>query len=104
MGVDGAGPGVDAARDGLCFVKALLAEPVGDGERAGAVVAENENGSVFVELLMGAAGDLVHGDECGGFDVRGGVFPWLTDVEEERRVFGGEELLELVDGDFEIHR
>ena len=62
LGIDLAGPGVDAAGDGLSFVEALLAEPCGYRERAGAVVAEDEDGGFFVELLVGAAGDLVHGD------------------------------------------
>jgi hypothetical protein len=102
-GVDGAGPGVDAAGDGLGLVEALLAEPCGYGEGAGAVVAENEDGGVFVELLVGAGGDVVHGEEGAAFDVGGGVLPRLADIEEEGRVFGGEGGLELVDGDFEIH-
>ena len=52
---------------------------------------------------MGAAGDVVHGDERAGFDVRGGVFPGFADVEEEGWVVGGEEGFELVYGDFEVH-
>ena len=98
-GVDLAGPGVDAAGDGLGFFEALLAEPVGDGEGAGAVVAEDEE-AVFVELLVGAGGDFVHGDEDAGFDVGGLVFPGLADVEEEGRVVGGEEGFGLGDGEF----
>jgi hypothetical protein len=87
----------------LGLVEALLAEPRGDGEGAGAVMAEHEDGRVFVELLVGAGGDVVHGEESAAFDVGGGVLPGLTDVEEEGRVFGGECSFELVDGDFEIH-
>src|ERR1700723_179932 len=79
-GVDGAGPGVDAAGDGLGFVEALLAQPRGYRERAHAVVAEDDDGGFFVEFLVGAAGDVVHGDERAGFDVRGGVLPGLADV------------------------
>ncbi len=102
-GVDETGPGVDASGDGLGLVEALLTEPGGDGERAGSVVAEDEDGGVFFELLVGAGGDFVHGDEGGGGDIRGGVLPGLADVEEERRVLGGEEGLELGYGDFEVH-
>jgi hypothetical protein len=36
--------------------------------------------------------------------VRGGVLPGFADVEEERRVLGGEEGFELVYGDFQVHR
>jgi hypothetical protein len=99
-GIDQGGPGVDAAGDGLGFVETLLAEPCGDRERARPVVAEDEDRSFFVELLMGAAGDLVHGDEGAGFDVGGLIFPGLADVEEERWVLGGEVGFELIDGDF----
>ena len=99
-GVDEGGPGVDAAGDGLGFVEALLAEPRGYREGAGAMVAEDEDGGFFVELLVGAAGDLVHGDDDAGLDVRGLELPWLADVEEEGRVIGGEEGQGLGDGEF----
>ena len=102
-GVDEAGPGVDAAGDGLGLVKSLLAEPCGDREGASTVMAEDEYGSVFVEFLVGAARNLIHGDEGAAVDVRGGVFPWLADVEEERWVGGGEEGAELFYSDFEVH-
>jgi len=36
--------------------------------------------------------------------VGGVVLPGLADVEEEGWVCGGEVLLELGDGDFEVHR
>jgi hypothetical protein len=102
-GVDFAGPGIDAAGDGLSFIEALLTEPCGYGKGTGTVVAENENRSFFVEFLMGAAGNLIHGDEGAAFDVRGVVFPLLADVEKEGRVFGGEESFGLGNGEFEIH-
>ena len=94
------GPGVDAAGDGLGFVEALAAKPVGYGEGAGAVVADDEDGLFFVELLVGAAGDLVHGDDDAGLDVRGLKLPGLANVEEEGRVIGREEGESLEDGDF----
>jgi len=99
-GVDLGGPGVDAAGDGLGFVEALTAEPVGYREGAGAVVAEDEDVGFFVELLVGAAGDLVHGDDDAALDVRGEKLPWLADVEQEGRVIGGEEVLGLRDSQF----
>ena len=94
------GPGVDAAGDGLGFVEALAAKPVGYGEGAGAVVADDKDGLFFVELLVGAAGDLVHGDDDAGLDVRGLKLPGLANVEEEGRVIGREEGESLEDGDF----
>jgi hypothetical protein len=42
-------------------VKALLAEPHGYGEGALAVVAEDDDGAVGVELGVGAGGDVTHG-------------------------------------------
>jgi len=102
-GVDLAGPGVDAAGDRLSLVETLLAQPVRYGERAGTVVAEHEDGRLFIEFLVRAARYLIHGKEGAGFDVRGLVLPWFPDVEEKRRVVGGEESFGLGDGDFEIH-
>jgi hypothetical protein len=90
-------------RDGLGFFVALLAEPHGDVERARAVVAEDGDGLFFVELVVSAAGDFSHGHEPGAGDAGGVELPLLADVEEKGRFFGGEELLELVDGDFVVH-
>lgn len=103
-GVDDAGPEVDAAGDGLRLFEALLTEPVGDGERARAVVAEDGDGLVFVELVEGAGADFVHGHEEAAGDLRGLELPGFANVEEEWRVFGGELLFELVDGDLEVHK
>jgi len=102
-GVDDTGPKVDAALDGLGLFEALLSEPVGDGQGAGSVMAHDDDGLLFVELVEGARGDLVHGDERAAGDVRGLVLPRLADVEEKRRMLGVELLFELVDGDFEVH-
>jgi hypothetical protein len=84
----------------LGSVETLVSEPGGYGEGTSAVVAEDEDGVFFVELLEGAGGDLVHRDEGGGFDAGGVVFPGLADVEEEGWGGGGEEGLELGYGDF----
>ncbi len=81
------------------MLEALLAEPEGDVEGAGSVVAEDDGGAVGVELLE-AGGDVAHGDVgCAG---EGGDFelPGLADVEEQGRcglaALGGVGL----DGDF----
>ena len=66
-------------------------------------MAHDGDGLLFVELIEGAGADFVHGHEEAVGEVRGGVLPGLADVEEKRRVVGGELLLELVDGDFEVH-
>ena len=84
--VDGAGPGVYTAGEGLGVVEALLAEPHGDVEGAGTVVAEDDDGGVGVELVVGAAGDLAHGHEQGVGEVRRFVLPGLADVEDDGRV------------------
>src|ERR1700722_18198999 len=46
VGVDGAGPVVDAAGEGLRVLEALVAQPHGDGERTLAVMAEDDDGLV----------------------------------------------------------
>lgn len=66
-------------------------------------MTEDGDRLVFVELVEGARADFVHGHENAVGDARGGVLPRLADVEEKRRVLGGELLLELVYGDFQIH-
>ena len=67
-------------------------------------MAHDSDGLVFLELVEGAGRDLVHGDVGAVGNVRGGVLPGLADIEEKRWVLGGEQLFELVDGDFKVHR
>jgi hypothetical protein len=99
-GVDGAGPGVDAAGEGLDLFEALVSEPHGDREGARAVVAQDDDGGVGVELGVGAGGDFSHGHEERVGEAGGLVLPGLADVQEER----GLRLLALLgkglDGDF----
>lgn len=42
---------------------------------------------IGIDLLVGAGRDVAHGHEGAGFDVCGGVFPWLADIEEAGLVF-----------------
>ena len=56
-GVDGAGPVVDAAGQGLDVVEALVAEPHGDGEGTDAVVAHDDDRLVGVELAWARDGN-----------------------------------------------
>lgn len=79
--------------------EALGAEPQGDVERAGSVVAEDDDGLVGVELLVGTGGDVAHGHKEGSADGRGFDLPGLADVEEEGRIGLFELLGEGIDGD-----
>jgi hypothetical protein len=101
-GVDGAGPGVDASGEGLGVVEALVAEPHGYGEGTGAVVAEDDDGGVGVELLVGAGGYLAHGHEESAREVGGLVLPGLADVQKKRGVGLLALLGEGVDGDLGV--
>ena len=74
-GVDGAGPGVDAASEGLDVLEALVAQPHSYVEGARAVMAEDDDGSVGVELGVGARGDFAHGHEKRIGKVGGLVLP-----------------------------
>jgi hypothetical protein len=74
------------------LLEALLAEPNGDVEGACAVVAEHDDGLVWIEFLVGAGGDVAHGHQQGIFDVGGAELPWLADVEEDRFGIEGEKL------------
>ena len=98
-GVDGAGPCVDATGEGLGVVEALFAEPHGYGEGALAVVAEDDDRFVGVELGVGAGGDVAHrhGDAAeGGF----GEFPGFANVDQERWLGLGTLLAVGFGGDF----
>jgi len=44
----------------LDVLKALIAEPHGDIERTGAVVADNDHGGVGVKLGVSPGGDFAH--------------------------------------------
>ena len=101
-GVDGAGPVVDASGEGLGVFEALLAEPHGDGEGTGSVVAENDDGGVGVELGVGAGGDLAHRHEERVGEAGGLELPGFADVEEDGRVGLGADLAEGFCGDFRV--
>ncbi len=79
-GVDGSGVVIDAAGEGLGVVEALDTQPHGDGKGAGAVVAEDDDGLVGIELGVSAGCDLAHGDEGGSGDGGGLGLPGLTNV------------------------
>ena len=79
-GVDGAGPGIDAAGEGLGVIEALVSQPHSDTEGAGSVVAEDDDWGVGVKFGVGAGGDLSHGDEGGVGEVGGLVLPGLANV------------------------
>src|SRR5271168_5138945 len=61
--VDGAGPCIDSASEGLGVGKALLAEPESDVEGAGSVMAHDDDWDVGIEFGVGAGGDIAHGHE-----------------------------------------
>jgi hypothetical protein len=79
-GIDGSGPGVDASGQGLGVLKALIAEPHGDVERAGSVMADDDDGLVGVEFVVGAGGDFAHGNEDRVGDTGGLVLPGFAYV------------------------
>jgi hypothetical protein len=104
-GVDGAGPCVDAAGEGLGVGEALVAEPKGYVEGAGSVMAHDDDGCVRIEFGVGAGGDVAHGDEGGVGEGGGFVLPGFADVQENRGVGLLAQLSEGFGGDFEVkHR
>jgi hypothetical protein len=72
----------------LGAVEALGAQPHGDRERALAVVAEDDDVGVGVELGVGAGGDVAHGHKERIGKACGVELPGLADVEEGGRVWG----------------
>jgi len=85
-GVDVARPVVDASGERLDVFEALVAEPHGDVEGASPVMAEDDNGLVGVEFLMGARGYFAHRHQEGVRQAGGIELPWFADVKEERSV------------------
>jgi hypothetical protein len=79
-GVDGAGPRVNAAGEGLDLLETLIAEPHSDAEGTSAVVAENDDWGVRIELGVGARGDFAHRHKERVGEAGGLVLPWLADV------------------------
>ena len=85
-GVNGAGPGVDASGEGLDVVEALVAQPHGYAERTGSVVAEDDDGGVGVEFVVGTGGDFAHGHQEGVGQMGGLELPGLAYVQQKRGV------------------
>jgi hypothetical protein len=99
-GIDRAGPGVDAAGEGLHLLETLVAEPHGDREGARAVVAEDDDRGVGIKLSVSAGGDFAHGHEERVGEGGGLVLPGLADVEEERGLGLPAQLGKCLGGDF----
>lgn len=79
-GVNKPGPAVDSAGERLNVVESLIAEPHRDGERPDSVMAEDDDGLVGVELLVGAGRDVAHGHQFRLGEVGGVSLPWFADV------------------------
>ena len=67
------------------------------------MVAQNQHGKVFIELLVRTAGNLSHGDEGRAFDVGGGILPRFAHIEQYGRIGGGAQSLQLFYGNFKVH-
>ena len=100
-GVDGQGPGVDAAGDVADGVVAVGAEILGHAQAAAAVVAVDQE--VFVlGQRTDVLGNLAHGDVLGAGDAAGFHFGGFAHVDEDDA--GGafvEEALGFFNGEFE---
>ena len=82
-GIDVARPFVDAARQGLSMIEALVAKPHGDRQRSRTVVTKDYDMRVGIEFRVGARGDFAHGHEQGIGQAGGLKFPRLADVEQD---------------------
>ncbi len=79
--INGAGPLVDAAGEGLDVVEALAAQPHGDRKRAGTVMAEDDGRLVGVEFSVGTGCNLAHGNANGPGDACRLDLPGIANVE-----------------------
>ena len=87
--VNGAGPLVDSAGEGLDVVEALATQPHGDGKGTRAVVTDDDGRLIGVEFGVGAGGDLAHGNADGAGDACGFNLPGLADIEQDGGVCDG---------------
>ena len=101
-GIDGAGPVVDAAGEGLGVVESLISEPHGDRERTLPVMAEDDDAGVGVEFVVGARRDLAHRHKNGVGQVGGLILPRFADVDEDGSACSGAQAGELLGGDLGI--
>jgi len=68
------------------MVKTLISKPHCDGEGTGAVVADDDDFLVGVELLVGPGGYVAHGHKDGAGQAGESGFPWLANVEQQGSV------------------
>jgi hypothetical protein len=80
--IDRQRPGFYSPGDRLSGREILLAEPVRHAQRAGSVVAEDEQAVVRIEFLVRAGRYLSHGNERTAFNAGSLVFPRFADVDE----------------------
>jgi len=66
-------------------------------------MANHDNMLLRIKLLMGTCRHFAHGYMLAAINVRGGVFPWLSDIEQRERLFGIELALKFIYRDFVFH-
>ena len=98
-GIDDGGPVVDAPGQGLGVLKSLLPEPHGDVQRTGAVMADNDDCLIRVELLVSAGRDFAHGHEASAREGGSGGLPGFTNIEQKGRVLLSQLLGQGIDRD-----
>src|ERR1035437_2360677 len=96
-------PAVDPTAHGLNFFVSLLAEPVGDRQRAHAVMAHHHDVIVGIEFLLSAHRNVSHGNVLGAFDAGCFILPSLANVEQGECFAALLQRLDLAGRDFEVH-
>ena len=66
-------------------------------------MAEDDNVIVGIEFLVGACGNVPHGNVLGSFEARGLVFPRLANIEQRKYFPALLQRFDLTGRDFEVH-
>ena len=66
-------------------------------------MANHNNVLLGIKLLMGTCRHFAHGYMLAAFDMRGGVFPWLSDIEQRKRLLDIEPALKFMHRNFVVH-
>jgi hypothetical protein len=101
--IDRSCPAVDSPANGLSFIESLLSEPVGDAQRAYAVMANHNDMFLGIEFLMRPRWDISHWNIFAALDPCFFQLPRLANVHQGELLTVLEHSVDLSGADFEVH-
>src|ERR1700674_224130 len=101
--IDGSCPAINSTADGLSFIESLLPQPVGDAQRAYAVMTNHHDVLLGIQFLMRSRWDIPHRNILAALNLGFFQFPRLAHVEQSELLALLEHGVYVSGADFKVH-